>query len=217
MLHSKIKIQVAKVCILMSFAVMSAMLIACSGVSAPSKKELIKNFYLTEAAVLVSPHHLRKAMMKGKSDFTLVDLRSAEEYRKAHIKGALNIPAYSSPDKSAYDQVERIVGAFRELPQDKDIIVYCYSEPCMTGRKIGKVLAEHGIYVRHLGVGWNEWRYHWTTWNHEHEWSQTKVEDYVTTDRQLNSSVQVNGAHSSANDNRKGSLDACVAESELGC
>ena len=173
-------------------------LVACQGYS-PSKEELIKNFYLTEAAVMVSPHHLRKAMMKGKTDFVLVDLRSAQEFEQAHIKGAVNIPAYSSPDNSAYGQVERIVGEFKKLPKDKEIIVYCYSEPCMTGRKIGKVLAEHGIYARHLGVGWNEWRYHWTTWNHEHEWSQTKVEDYIY--RQ----------------GKKGPSSLSMLESEIGC
>ena len=49
----------------------------------------------------------------------------------------------------------------------------------MTGRKMGKLLAEHEIFVKHLAIGWNEWRYFWTQWNHEHEWGNTKVEDYV--------------------------------------
>lgn len=51
----------------------------------------------------------------------------------------------------------------------------------MTGRKAGQMLAEKGIYVKHLGIGWNEWRYFWNLWNHEHEWDKTKVEDYVAT------------------------------------
>ena len=95
--------------------------------------------------------------------------------------GAYNVPAYASPEKSAYGDVERIVTSFKELAKmDKEMIVYCYSGPCMTGRKIGKILAEHEIYVKHLGIGWNEWRYDWTNWNHEHEWAQTKVEDFVS-------------------------------------
>ena len=49
----------------------------------------------------------------------------------------------------------------------------------MTGRKVGKILVEHDIYVKHLGIGWNEWRYHWTLWNHPHEWNQTEVMDYI--------------------------------------
>ncbi|MBI2656567.1 rhodanese-like domain-containing protein [Candidatus Woesearchaeota archaeon] len=141
--------------------------------------QLIKDFYLTENAVHVSPHSIRKAMDTGDKNFILVDLRSGQEYEKEHIIGAISIPAYKDPDTSAYGDVERIVGEFSKLPKDKDIIVYCYSIPCMTGRKIGKMLAEHGIYVKHLGIGWNEWKYYWNLWNHEHEWNATKVQDYT--------------------------------------
>lgn len=145
----------------------------------PSEEDLIEEFYMVENAVHVSPHSLRKKMDKGDDNYILVDLRSQEEYETEHIIGAINIPAYSDPDTSAYGDVERIVNAFSELAQDKDIIVYCYSMPCMTGRKIGLMLTEHGMYVKHLGIGWNEWRYFWTLWNHEHEWNETIVEDYI--------------------------------------
>lgn len=149
----------------------------------PDKKSstnaLIKDFYATENAVHVSPHGLRGKMDTGDTSFVLVDLRSAEEYEKEHIIGAVNIPAYKDKETSDYGAVDRIVAAFKELPQDKNIIVYCYSSACMTGRKIGKMLAEHKIYVQHLGIGWNEWRYDWDGWNHEHEWNTTTVQDYI--------------------------------------
>ncbi len=154
--------------------------IAVNSINTKNKENnLIKDFYLTETNVHVSPHHLRKEMDKGDIDFILVDLRSQEEYEREHIIGAINIPAYETPDKSAYNDVDRIVNSFSNLPKDKDIIVYCYSIPCMTGRKIGNMLAEHGIYVKQLGIGWNEWRYYWQLWNHEHEWNITNVEDYI--------------------------------------
>ena len=145
------------------------------------QKALIRDFYLTENAVHVSPHSLRKKMDDRKDDYILVDLRSQVEYEREHIAGAISIPAYTDPNTSAYGDVDRIVGAFRSLPEGKNIIVYCYSMPCMTGRKIGKMLTEHDIYVQHLGIGWNEWRHFWNLWNHEHEWNTTKVEDYVVT------------------------------------
>lgn len=150
----------------------------------PSQNELIKDFYLTENAVHVSPHGLRGKMDKGINDFVLVDLRSQEEYEKEHIMSAINIPAYKDPDTSAYGDIDRIFGEFSKLPKDKEIIVYCYSVPCMTGRKIGKLLAENGIYVKHLGIGWNEWRYFWNSWNHEHEWDTTNVEDYIASGKE---------------------------------
>lgn len=148
----------------------------------PTKDELIKEFYLVENAAHVSPHGLRRHMDKGDQNFIVVDLRSPLEYEREHIIGAVNIPAYTDPNTSAYKEVDRIVGQFRELIEknpDKEIITYCYSIPCMTGRKIGKMLAENGIYVKTLGIGWNEWRHFWTLWNHEHEWETVKPEDYI--------------------------------------
>ncbi|MBI4143545.1 rhodanese-like domain-containing protein [Candidatus Woesearchaeota archaeon] len=144
-----------------------------------NQNELIKDFYMAENAVHVSPHSMRKAIDKNDKSFVLVDLRSRQEYEKEHIIGAVSIPAYKDPDTSAYGDVERIVGEFSKLPKGKEIIVYCYSTPCMTGRKIGKMLAEHGIYVKHLGIGWNEWRYYWNLWNHEHEWQKKNASEYV--------------------------------------
>ena len=145
-----------------------------------SEKYLIRDFYLTENAVHISPHSLRVKMDKGINDYTLVDVRSKEEYEKEHIIGAISIPAYKDKDTPAYDEEDRIISEFSKLPKDKEVIIYCYSTPCMSGRKIGKMLAENGIYVKQLGIGWNEWRYYWTLWNHEPEWNSTNVLDYVT-------------------------------------
>jgi rhodanese-related sulfurtransferase len=150
------------------------------GMQAPSEEELIKEFYAVENAVHVSPHSLRKMMDKGDDSYVLVDLRSAEEYEAEHIVGAINIPAYKDKDHSDYGAVDRIVEAFSKLPKDKDVIVYCYSMPCMTGRKVGNMLTEHDIYVKHLNIGWNEWKHDWTGWNHEHEWNATDVIDYIS-------------------------------------
>lgn len=152
-----------------------------------SDKELIAEYYRVENAVHVSPHGLRGKMDKGDQSFVLVDLRSVEEYADEHIVGAVNVPAYQDKYTSAYDEVDRITGAFRELRDQypgRDLIVYCYSTPCMTGRKVGAVLAEHGIFVKHLNIGWYEWRHDWNSWNHEHEWNTTKVEDYIVSGRE---------------------------------
>lgn len=148
----------------------------------PSEEELIKEFYLVENAAHVSPHSLRRMMDKGDESYVLVDLRSPQEYEREHVVGAVNIPAYKNPNTSAYEEKDRIVRQFRELIEKnpgKQIITYCYSIPCMTGRKVGKMLAENGIYVKTLIIGWNEWRHFWTLWNHEHEWKTTKPEDYI--------------------------------------
>ncbi len=161
--------------------------LAISGFTVKSQNNLIEDFYLTENAVHISPHGLRGKMDKGINDFVLIDLRSQEEYEKEHIIGAVNIPAYKDKDTSDYGSVDRIVNSFKDLISKnpgKDIIVYCYSIPCMTGRKIGKILAEKDIYVKLLGIGWNEWRHFWNLWNHEHEWNQTIVTDYIASGKE---------------------------------
>lgn len=150
----------------------------------PSKNEMVADFYNIENAVHVSPHSLRKWMDAGEKTYTLVDLRSQQEYEKSHVTGAVSIPAYVDPNHSIalgtdVSQTQRIIDSFKALPQDKQIIVYCYSTACMTGRKVGQLLANNGIYVQHLGIGWNEWRYSWSDWNHDSE-TPSKVEDHIT-------------------------------------
>lgn len=147
------------------------------------KAELIEEFYSVENAVHVSPHSLRKAMDEGGENYILVDLRSEEEYEEEHIIGAVNIPAYKDRDTSAYWDKQRIIQSFQALQSEypeKNIIVYCYSAVCMTGRKIWGMLAENHIYVKHLGIGWNEWKYDWKSRNHPHEWEITNSSEYIS-------------------------------------
>lgn len=54
---------------------------------------------------------LRDALAKGTA--IVVDVRPAQSYQQAHIKGAMHIPA---------DQIGARVG---ELPRDKMIVTYC--------------------------------------------------------------------------------------------
>jgi rhodanese-related sulfurtransferase len=174
----------------------------------PTQEERIKDHYLTETSVLVSPHHIRKAMDKNDQTFILVDLRSQEEYEKEHITGAISIPAYKNKENSDYGAVDRIVSSFKDLEANnpnKEIIIYCYSIPCMTGRKVGAMLVQNDIYVKELGIGWNEWRYYWRLWNHEHEWLKTKVKDYVTSGSEPGTPIA------------KENSTACPIEGPFGC
>ena len=174
------------------------------GVKAEKTEDQLRaDFYATENAVHVSPHGLRKHITDLGITKTLVDLRSQEEYETAHIVGAINIPAYATPDKSDYGAIDRIVNSFKEIPEDHEIIVYCYSMPCMTGRKIGKMLADHDIYVMHLGIGWQEWRYYWNLWNHDGETSVNPA-DYVVSGAEPGEFVGEGGS-------------ACPIGGEFGC
>ncbi len=148
------------------------------------EQKLIRDYYATENLVSVSPHGMRLKMDAGEFNAVLVDLRSAEEYEAGHITGSINIPAYKDKNTPDYGAVERIVESFKLIPKEKEIIVYCYSTACMTSRKIGKMLVEHGIFVKHLNIGWNEWRNDWQGWNHQHEWYSTWAYQYITTGKE---------------------------------
>lgn len=48
------------------------------------------------------------------NNYTIVDVRTLEEYQEGHVKGAINIP---------YDEIDENV----ELSKEKTILVYCRS------------------------------------------------------------------------------------------
>jgi 3-mercaptopyruvate sulfurtransferase SseA len=59
----------------------------------------------------ISVEELRAALEKGAA--VVVDVRSAEQYKAGHIKGAILIPG------------DEIASRSRELPKDKLIVTYC--------------------------------------------------------------------------------------------
>lgn len=122
------------------------------------KSDVFKDFYNTENSVSVSPSTLRRMIDNKDENFILVDLRSSDEYNVDHIVGAINIPIVGMQENT-------ILSEFKKIPQDKKIIMYCYSAYCMLSRQAGQLLANNGIYAQHLNLGWAEWKYNWTFWN----------------------------------------------------
>lgn len=55
------------------------------------------------------------ATTDAKEQYTLVDVRTPEEYQQGHIQGAINIPHNEIADN------------LDKLPSDKPIVVYCRS------------------------------------------------------------------------------------------
>ena len=163
--------------------------------------KLIAQYYAAESATLVSPHNIRERMSHGKDNFVLVDVRTQEDYEREHIVGAINIDTGRSLDVVLSD-FEELVAA----NPNKEIIIYCYSAACMNGRKAGNFLAENGVYVKEMTVGWNEWRYGWEMWNYDTEWDTYKVEDYV-----------VSGSEPGALDPNLESIAPCPIDGELSC
>lgn len=111
-----------------------------------SSQNEFEEFYTIEIATNVSPSDFVSDLEHGSITGLVVDLRSKSAYEAGHLVTAINI------DTSLMDE-EQLINAFKELPKDKPIITYCYSSYCMLSRKVGKVLADNGIYVMHFTAG----------------------------------------------------------------
>jgi len=144
----------------------------------PSPEKMIAEYYAVENAVSVSPYYIKSAILRGTyDDMVVVDTRTQAQYEAGHIIGAVSIPA----SVEGTDNTARMVEAYTKLQEEnpgKDIITYCNSAACTLSVKVGKALSENGIYVKHLNIGWYEWRYYWTLWNGE---DGTSYENFIHT------------------------------------
>ncbi|MFA6328432.1 MAG: rhodanese-like domain-containing protein [Candidatus Micrarchaeia archaeon] len=122
---------------------------AASAFIPKSNADVYRDFYATETAVSVSPSDYLFELRAGRQQGLLVDLRTPQEYANGHLVTAINIPA------GQMNETE-IVAAFSRLPRNTVAINYCYSSYCMLSRKVGKALADNGIYAKHLTAGWLE-------------------------------------------------------------
>jgi len=75
----------------------------------------------------------------------VVDVRPIEEYRAAHLPGAVSIPL---------DELEQ---RLRELPQDRQIVAYCRGPYCAFAPEAVRKLRAHNYAARHLMDGLPEW------------------------------------------------------------
>ncbi|MFA4982753.1 MAG: rhodanese-like domain-containing protein [Candidatus Micrarchaeia archaeon] len=127
---------------IITFAAASAML-------PKSSADVFREFYSAETEVGVSPSDYLYWLRTGGQPGILVDLRTPEEYAAGHMVTAVNIPAGQM-------DAPQLVAAFSRLPKGTVPIGYCYSSYCMLSRKVGKALADNGIYAKHLTAGWLE-------------------------------------------------------------
>lgn len=91
---------------------------------------------------MIAPDELSTCMTDERCQ--LIDLREPEEYRKRHLKNAVNVPWHNWKE---FERSEE----FQKLYRKKKLILYCERGP--TSFAIAKELAEQGIYVEVLVGG----------------------------------------------------------------
>jgi rhodanese-related sulfurtransferase/DNA-binding transcriptional ArsR family regulator len=111
----------------------------------PAVKGLVET-YLGSAETLEPMSRAEsQARLEAGEALLLVDVRPAEEYRAAHIVGAVSIPV---------DELER---RLRDLPQRRQIVAYCRGPYCALAPEAVRKLRAHGYAARHLMDGLPEW------------------------------------------------------------
>jgi rhodanese-related sulfurtransferase/predicted transcriptional regulator len=79
-------------------------------------------------------------------EVTVLDVRPAEEYRAAHITGAVSIPLRELETRLA------------RLPLDREVVAYCRGPYCVLAPEAVKVLRARGYRAAVLEDGVSEWR-----------------------------------------------------------
>jgi rhodanese-related sulfurtransferase len=75
-----------------------------------------------------------KKKLDNHDDFVLIEVLSEEDYEKAHIQGAINIPL-----KTVGSEVKD------RFSQDQEIVVYCADENCQASPKAAQKLESLGF------------------------------------------------------------------------
>jgi len=79
-------------------------------------------------------------------EVTLLDVRPAEEYRAAHLAGAVSVP------------LKELESHLASLPKDRDIVAYCRGPYCVLAPEAVTRLRSRGYRAVALGDGVAEWR-----------------------------------------------------------
>lgn len=108
----------------------------------PEIAQILKDYYtnMPDHIYKIPVEDLQQKIEAGE-DMQIVSIRSAEDYAKGHIKGAINIP---------FREVNK---HFDEFATDKPVYVYCYSG--QTAGQTVAVLNVLGIDARSLNAGFD--------------------------------------------------------------
>lgn len=112
----------------------------------PNNPAQAKTYFENKMQFTTGPVELNR-MLEQKQDIVIVDVRAEEDYKKAHIPGAINLPEGKWNNPTG-------------LSKDKQNIVYCYSHVCHLAAKAAVHLAQAGYPVMELDGGWKGWQKH---------------------------------------------------------
>lgn len=111
----------------------------------PAPAEEASAHFRGRLAFEADPADVAGDLASGRAGFTLVDCRSAGNYLKAHLPGAISVPWQEITDNRV-----------RELPEGL-LITYCWGPSCNAATKGAMLLAAHGRQVKEMIGGLEYW------------------------------------------------------------
>lgn len=111
----------------------------------PGVKGLVESYLGSQDGLEPISREELLARLEAGEALVVVDVRPAEEYRAAHLPGAVSVPL---------DELEQ---RLRELPQERQIVAYCRGPYCAFAPEAVRILRAHGYAARHFTDGLPEW------------------------------------------------------------
>ena len=112
----------------------------------PLRPAALKAYYEAKLAAELGPHNVKRLIDMGRRDVVMLDVRTPDDFRKAHVPGAINIPFEELPER------------LKELPKTKEVISYCWDVTCLLSTKASYLLASRGYKAREMSGGIEAWR-----------------------------------------------------------
>jgi len=114
--------------------------------SGESGEELAAENDISSSIVTITVDEAYEAYNSG-GDYIFLDVRSEDEYKSGHIKGAVHIP------------VSELEGRLNELQKGKPIIAYCDGSSCERSERAAQILIDNGFkeVYNMAGEGIFEW------------------------------------------------------------
>ena len=108
-------------------------------------------YFETELNFKTNAYFINRAIKEKMPNINIIDVRSAEAFRKGHIPGAINIP---SEKYSGFEGNETDIPGLRK---DAFNCIYCYSATCNLSQKAAKKFASLGYPVKEIAGGYKAW------------------------------------------------------------
>jgi rhodanese-related sulfurtransferase len=106
--------------------------------------EKARQFFADKMAFTTGPVELARNVKQG-ADIVVVDVREAEDYKKGHIPGAVNLP---------HDKWNIREG----LQKNALNVLYCYSHVCHLAATAAVEFAADGYSVMEMDGGFEAWK-----------------------------------------------------------